>query len=207
MKNGLIIYMNYRKTLDEILLKNGGFITYYQARIANINPSLFKKFIIDKSLIKQAPGFYSEDGWEIDLYFLFQYRFPKYIFSFFSSLHLLNLLELNEDIIEVTGPTNYRPTELNNPGVVFHTSIPKTYELGITTIKTRYGNTVKAYNLERTICNFLKNKNKFSNEIYLKIIKILKKNYQLINFELLKKYGECLNIKNRIVELDIILRI
>ena len=86
MKNGLIIYMYYRKTLDEILLKNGGFITYYQARIANINPSLFKKFIIDKSLIKQAPGFYSEDGWKIDLYFLFQYRFPKYIFSFFSSI-------------------------------------------------------------------------------------------------------------------------
>ena len=63
---------------------------------------------------------------------------------------------------------------------------------------------LKGAQIAKTI---LKNKNKFSNEIYLKIVKILKKNYPLINFELLRKYGEYLNIKNRIVELDIILRI
>ena len=44
------------------------------------------------------------------------------------------------------------------------------YNLGITECKTVFGNTVKVYDLERTICDLVKNRNEIETELFSKTI-------------------------------------
>lgn len=42
------------------------------------------------------------------------------------------------------------------------------YDIGIVEVETAYGNKVKAYSLERVLCDFLVHKNEIDSEDYLK---------------------------------------
>ena len=48
---------------------------------------------------------------------------------------------------------------------------PELFELGRTTLKTPYGNTVLAYDLERTICDCVRSRNKMGSETFLAALK------------------------------------
>ena len=73
--------------------------------------------------------------------------------------------------LEVTGPKNYRPFEIPKQGVVLHTDTKdETYNLGITEVKTIFGNTIRVYDIEKTVCDFIKNRRKIDSESFVKCI-------------------------------------
>ena len=72
------------------------------------------------------------------------------------------------------------------------------YELGIKETKTMFGNVVRVYDEERTICDLIKYRDKYDAETFIKAIKlyIRKKNDQTKLFEYAKKIG----IEKRVYE-------
>ena len=47
------------------------------------------------------------------------------------------------------------------------------YDIGIVEVETAYGNKVKAYSLERVLCDFLVHKNEIVSEDYLKLCNLI----------------------------------
>ncbi len=54
--------------------------------------------------------------------------------------------------------------------VRIHYVIKPIYEPGITECETVFGNTVKVYDLERTVCDFIKNRNEIETELFSKTV-------------------------------------
>lgn len=160
-----------KSKLGNILLNNGGYITRRQVDHNGIQSWFLTDFVRKEKLEKFAAGFYAKSDWITDDFLVFQYKYPKFIFSYESALYLLNLTDSLPQIFEVTGPKNYRPFSPKENIVIIHTDYKKeTYELGISEIETNLGNKVFAYNAEKTICDLIRRSEKIDSEIYTKAL-------------------------------------
>ena len=189
---------NYTK-LENIFKKNGGFITRQDVDDAGIPSWFLSDFVKRNSLTKVAPGYYAGDDFIADDYFILQRRYPKYVFSGLSALYLLGLTDKIPTDMEVTAPQSYHPSRNKMDSLLIRRiSNSAIYELGIREVKTMFGNVVRAYDEERTICDLIKSRDKYDAEVFIKAIKIYVrgKNDQTKLFEYAKKIG----IEKRVYE-------
>ena len=75
-----------------------------------------------------------------------------------------------DSLISNIGRTRNKIAELNKKCNVFYVS-SDIYELGLIQTKTPSGNKVKAYDIERCICDIIKNKKKTDPQIFIQGIK------------------------------------
>ncbi len=71
--------------------------------------------------------------------------------------------------------------------------------LGLITLTSPLGQPLKVYDIERTICDVIKNKNKIDKEIFSKALK----NYSNLkekDLSKLVKYAEKLGVKKKVIE-------
>lgn len=189
---------NYEK-LKKIFKKNGGFITRQDVDNAQIPSWFLSDFAKRNNLSKKAPGYYAADDYAADDYFILQRRYPKYVFSGMSALYLLGLTDKIPTDLEVASPQSYHPSRNKMDSLlVRRISDPSIYELGIKETKTMFGNVVRTYDEERTICDLIKYRDKYDAETFIKAIKlyIRNKNDQTKLFEYAKKIG----IEKRVYE-------
>ena len=73
-------------------------------------------------------------------------------------------------------------------------------DLGMETIKSPFGMDIKCYDVERTICDIIKDRNNMDKEIYTKALKWYaeRKNKNILK---LAKYSKKLNIEEEVVEI------
>lgn len=190
---------NYSK-LKQIFDNNGGYITTEDVRNANISSWFLSDFVKRNGLNKIAPGFYADDGYFPDDYYIIQKRYPKYIFSGMSALYIHHLTDKIPVDIEVCAPQGYNPTRNKIKALsIRKISNPDVYNLGITELKTPFGNSVKVYDEERTICNLIKYRDKCDSETFIKGIKLYanRSNNQIKLF----RYARILGIEKKVFEI------
>lgn len=191
---------NYLK-VNEIFVSNGEYITRRQIDENNIPSWFLTDFVRKKNLVKIDKGFYADRNWMQDDYFVFQYKYPRYVFSYESALFLLELTDNLPQMIEVTGPRNYRPFSPKNHEAITHTdSKDETYHLGITEIKTNLGNVVRTYDAEKTLCDFIKRSNSVDSETYTKAIRNYAKN-NVRNPRKLMEYAKIMGIYRKVSDI------
>jgi len=59
----------------------------------------------------------------------------------------------------VTVPTGYNTSKLNKDGLIVHTIKKELFDLGICTKQTTFGNDIRTYSMERSICDILRDRN------------------------------------------------
>lgn len=188
------------KKLEKLLSANGGYITRKQVDSHGIPSWFLTDFVRKQGLVKVDKGFYAQEQWIRDDYLVFQYKYPKFIFSYVSALFLHGLTDQLPDYFEVTGPKNYRPFS-PTPSVAIHTdSHDETYKLGVQKIKTSLGHLVESYDMERTLCDIIKNSRKVDAEIYGKALKLYAKSKDKNTHNLLR-YAQALKIESKVAEL------
>lgn len=188
------------KKLEKILNANSGYITRKQVDNHKIPSWFLTDFVRRQGLVKIDKGFYAQEQWIRDDYLVFQYKYPKFIFSHVSALFLHGLTDQLPDYFEVTGPKNYRPFS-PNPSVAIHTdSHDETYKLGVQKIKTSLGHLVESYDMERTLCDIIKNSQKTDAEIYGKALRLYAKSKDK-DIRKLLRYAKILKIENKVAEL------
>lgn len=191
--------INYKK-IEKIFKLNGNYIARKDVDEANIASWFLSDFVKKNKLNKIAPGVYADDSFIVDEYFLLQKRFPKFIFSGMSALYLLGLTDKIATSIEVTAPQGYNPTRNKLDRVIIHRiSNREIYCLGIVSIKTIYGNDVNVYDAERTICDIVKNRNKYDSETFIKAIKWYVK--RINNQFKLFNYAKILKVEKELFEI------
>ena len=187
---------NYSK-LEKIYYKNGGCITRRDVDNAHISSWFLSDFVRKNKLIKLAPGFYAGEHYMVDEYYVLQYRFPQYVYAGMSALYLHHLTDRIPSYIEVVCVQGYHPTkEKNDQLSVRKVSNSDIYQLGICEVETMFGNKVRVYNEEKTICDMVKMRSKYDSEVFTKAIRFfLKRRY---NEARLFEYARAMKIENEL---------
>ena len=189
---------NYSK-LEMIFKTNDGYITREDVDNANIPSWFLSDFVRKNNLNKIAPGFYADDSYIVDNYYILQRRYPKYIFAGLSALYLLGLTDKIPTDIEVSAPQNYHPSRKKIDSLIVHKlSNANVYELGIKEVKTMFGNIVRTYDEERTICDVIKYRDKYDGETFIKAIKFYARTIN--NQSKLFKYARELGVEKKVYE-------
>lgn len=194
---------NFSK-LETLFAQNGGFITRKQVDASKIQSWFLTDFIRRKNLVKIDKGFYADEEWIRDDFFVFQYKYPKFVFSFTSALFLHGLTDVLPAMLEVSGPKNYRPFSPDGSVIIHSISNPSIYQLGQMKFETNFGNEVLVYDVERTICDIVKNANRVDSEIYAKAVRAFAKRKNR-DVEKLMRYSCAMGIENKVSDLMMVL--
>ena len=149
----------YEKIIDFVKNKNN-MITTKEFKEAQIGFYYINKLIADNYISRLGKGLYGKTDSFEDEYFSIQNRYKKAIFSYNTALFFLDKTEVTPNIIDITIPNDYNVNTINIKQVRVHYASRANIELGAIKVKSPFGNTIKTYNLERTICDIVKSEDK-----------------------------------------------
>ena len=184
----------------ELVQKNGGYITTKEVVDNGLNKMALKRLCDGELLERLSTGFYSLPNIIIDEYYKILSKSKNAIFSYTTSLFLHDLSDRTPLYFDVTVPRGYGGSLQNIDSVLLHYVDNKIFNLGVETIKSPFGMNIKCYDLERTICDIIKDKNHMDKEIYTKALKwyAKRKDKDLLK---LTKYSKKLNIEKEVVDI------
>ena len=161
---------SYEKIVKFVNKKNN-VITTKEFKDAKIGFYYINKLIKDNYISRIGNGLYGKTDSFEDEYFIIQNRYKNAIFSYNTALFFLNKTEVTPNIIDITIPNDYNVSSINTKQIRVHYASRENIKLGVIKLKSPFGNTITAYNLERTICDIVKNKDKVEPEIFSKALK------------------------------------
>lgn len=189
--------MDAVKNVFALLKERGGYLTSKEARENGIENKTMQR-IADLGWIERvAHGLYI--GTEIfpDPFYITQYRCPKGIFSNETALFLHGLSDRNPLRLMITIPSGWNSKLLTDNNIIFFYSSPKKMDLGICETETPSGMKVKAYDVERTLCDCLKNIERLDRDLVLTALKLYVKSNNRDSAKLLE-YATVLKIRDMV---------
>lgn len=184
-------------TLMNIMDNSNGYFSISMGMKAGYSKDTVLQFISKEGLERVGHGLYiAPDGWQDSLFEL-QHNSKVPILSHETALYLHGLADRESDRIIVTVKRGYNTSKLLSKGVKVYTAKPEIYELGITTVETSSGLSVRAYDPERCICDIIKNKKKMDIQFFQSAIKAYFSEYKP-NLSRLLEYAQKMNLENRV---------
>ena len=144
------------QAIIDLAKANGGLVTTSQVVGAGIPRARISDMVRAGELERVQRGVYClADAWE-DEFLATQLRFPKGIFSDGTALFLHGYTDRTPLYLTMTFPRSYRATKARETGVEVRTCADEVLGLGLATVRTSYGNEVRTYDLERTLCDVVR---------------------------------------------------
>lgn len=110
---------------------------------------------------KIAPGVYaSTDAW-VDFYAIVHKRCPQAIISHDAALYYYGLVDREPSMPTMTIYSGYNASRLKKSGYKVYYVKKEYLDVGKTEVLDFDGNMIPMYNLERTICDLVRNRNNF----------------------------------------------
>lgn len=160
---------NYKNQINEYVKTSGGIVTSKYCREHNI-PTIYLNRLVEEGFLFNAKrGIYLTKDGDYDEFYFFQLRYPKAIYSYNTALYFIDRTDKLSHTIDITVYNGYKFNE-KMKNVDVHYVDKRIYDIGIVEVETAYGNKVKAYSLERVLCDFLVHKNEIDSEDYLKLV-------------------------------------
>ena len=183
------------KLLDGIIQRQGGIIRTGDVLAEGIGKAVFTRCIKLRGLERIGHGIYiAPDAWQDDMYIL-QLRFPQAVFSHDSELCLHGMTDRVPLRHSVTLKTGYNPSSLTREGIKAYTVKESLYSLGVTYAATIFGNQVKAYDPERTVCDILRSRRGIEEQVFQDALKMYVRRRDK-DIGRLIGYAEKLRVKN-----------
>ena len=158
----------------------------------------YLKQLVDKGLLERTSrGIYTLPHiWEDEMQHL-QIRFKKGIYSKETALYLYDLTDRTPIQYSMTFPEDYNLTTVKKEGIIASRTKNVLYELGQEEILTPSGNSVIAYNAERTLCDILRPRSGveigITAEAFKRYIKRKDK-----NIPLLSEYSKIMKVEEKV---------
>lgn len=142
--------------LFDIAKANNGYVTAAQATAAGIPRRCLAQAVEKAELVQVDRGLYAlPETWE-DPFFVAQHRFARGVFSDETALFLHSMTDRVPFSLTMTFPRGYNTSKARAYGVICRSCADGVLELGLCQVKTSYGNAVRAYDLERTLCDLVR---------------------------------------------------
>jgi predicted transcriptional regulator of viral defense system len=190
--------MSEKNKLEELInASKNGIITSSEVTEAGLHRGTLQELIKMGEIYRYARGLYlKKNAWEDDL-FLLQNKYKKGIYSNDTALYLLGYSDRTPEKYTMTFPKGYNTPSLKQDNLIVKRVVPENYSFGITELKSPAGNTLKVYNLERTLCDVLR-----GSENDIQIINNAMKRYASSTSKDLNKlfqYAQQLRVKPKIL--------
>ena len=159
--------MNKKELLYELIKKEK---TITSKTVSSLGYERIYLTMLEKEgkIHKIARGVYSIDENEgIDPLYEFQKNNTKIIYSCFSALNLLKFYSYTPKSNQISVPQGYNASRYQNVEVFYNNN--NNYGIGTTFVNLN-GHKLVVYNLERSICDIIKEQNRFDPSIYNKLI-------------------------------------
>jgi predicted transcriptional regulator of viral defense system len=189
--------------LTNLIKMKDGMVTTKQAREVGISNIYLSNLVKKGKLERVRNGVYLEVDKFGDEYYLFQVRFPNAIFSHNTALYFNNLTERTPPMIDVTVYRGYNAHAFPK-NIKVHYATKLNHNLGIEKIISPQGKEVLCYNLERTICDIIKNNASVDNETRSKSIKAYIKSKKMNERRLLEYAAQLKCLKKLEIILEVI---
>ena len=187
--------MNYENKI--LKLFENGYLTTKKVELNNIPRIYLSKLIKENKIERVSRGIYMlKDTLKDDLVIL-QKKSQNAIYSNTTALYLHGYSNRIPIKYDVTVNSGYNGSLQKDKNVKLFYTKKELINLGVIDYKLDNGNIIKIYDLERTICDIIKNKNKIDRELYNKAIRnyFYNKGKKLLK---LYEYAKKMNIYNKV---------
>ena len=177
--------MDYMTELTAIAKTHGGIIETKIAAQRGISKAMLYKLCKEDKIHRIVKGQYILPDDMQDELLAISNRSERIIFSHETALYLHGISDRTPFEHTVTAPSGCIPSAAIKSECKVYYIKPELFELGKTTLRTPAGNDVPAYDLERTICDVIRSRNKLGTETFLAALKMYvaspKKNLNQLN--------------------------
>ena len=151
--------MTQTEQIKNLIMANDGMIQTSQVMNIGISKTVFYQYVKDNDMEQISHGVYAtKDTWT-DAMYLVHLRCKQAVFSHETALFVHDLTDREPIEYEITVKTGYNPSKLKNDGMKVYTVKKELHGEGIIMMQTPFGHLVPAYNMERTICDIIRNRN------------------------------------------------
>ena len=189
--------MSQFDVLDELVENGNGYLQTFQVLKNGVSKPTLAEYVNQRRMERVAQGLYlAEDAWQDDLYTL-HLKNQRIVFSHETALMLHGLMEREPKDISVTVRAGYNASHLRKRSVRVYQVKAEVFDIGIVEAKTFFGNTVRTYDMERTICDILRKKEKMDVQIFKYAMnEYMASRYKDLNH--LMEYAKLFNIESDI---------
>ena len=186
--------------MREIIKQNNGIITAKEVSDNKIDSWYLTNLVKKGELERVVRGVYFDPNFDnYDELYFFQLQNKACIYSYQTALYLHRLTDRLPFVNEVTVKQGYNAWRIKD-SVIVHQVKKEWYELGKAEIKTDMGNIVCAYDMERTICDLVRDRKNQDPEIFSKAWNLyIKKDSK--DIWKLRKYAHNLGISKKIEDI------
>ena len=139
-----------------LMLASDGVLLSSDVTMSGIRRGAISELVSDGVLIKRSRGVYMlADEFE-DEYLLLQKRYGRGIYSHATALYLLGYSDRVPLRFHMTFPIGYNSSSIKSENVKVTRVSKPNYDLGITSVVSPFGNEIKVYDLERSLCDVLR---------------------------------------------------
>ena len=163
--------MNNEEQILNLAKDNNGYITTSMVEANGIKRQ-FLGYLVKKGKIERVDrGIYILPEEPEDIYFILQNKSKKMVFSHMTALRFYNLSDRIPHIIDITVTNEYRGSLQDKKDINLFRIKKEFIDLGMIYVKSPYGNLIKIYDLERSICDIIRNKKNIELELFNKAIR------------------------------------
>ena len=189
--------MGATETIIKMAKENNGIVTTAMVVAAGFSRGNIK-YLVDKGMIeKSARGVYIlPEVWDDEIFNL-QNRFKRGIYSHETALFLWDLTDRTPNRYHMTFPVNYNLTKPKQENIRCVQCKKELYDMGITEVTTPGGNIVRAYSIERTLCDILRPHNHVDIQLVTEAFKCYTSRSDK-NIPILSEYAKILKVEIRL---------
>lgn len=191
--------MNFYDKILKLVEKNNGYITTNEVVKNGINKIFLTNMVKNGKLVRISRGYYGLPNYIEDEYYKISSKSKNVRFSGVTALYLHNLSDRTPLVYNITLPYDYSGVLLKDKKIIISFIKREVLDLGVIEMTSPFGMKIKVYDLERTICDIIKNKNKIDVEIFSKALKEYAQSKDK-NLSKLNKYAKILNIEKKVSE-------
>lgn len=182
--------MNKTEMIKELLKKNNGIITTKMLEEKGIHRQYLKNLADKGEVTCVARGIYVDDSVSISEYYSYGEQYKSGVFSHNTALYIYNMTDRTPFQLDMTFPSNVR---ISNFMIKSHYISKDKFDIGLTEKRLGDGTTIRIYNMERTICDIIRDRNKIDSQIFNNALnEYMKRNDK--NLNLLYEYAKEFNI-------------
>jgi len=146
----------FEKVIDKINEK--GIITAKEIRALGVSKTSIKNWVDAGKLERVSRGVYILPNELVDMMYLMQLKCSKGIFSHETALLLHDLSDRTPSCNVMTLPKGYNNQSLKNYPIELKWVKKNIHELGVIDMESMFGNPIRVYDMERTICDIIKHR-------------------------------------------------
>jgi len=187
--------MDYIKKIKKIIDKQNGTLLSSDLDKYEIPRTYLSMMVAEGKVERIGRGIYvSPDSLEDEMYII-QKKYPNLIYSHETALFFHNLSDRTPFEYSATVPSGYKVVSAISETSKIYYIKRDLHQMGVMEENTSFGNPIKLYNVERTICDILRSRNRIDIQLFSDALKRVAKKKNL-DYALLSEYAKKFNVEN-----------